>query len=362
MRVLRGVFPVVLILGGALASDAQTRYRFTDPIAVPAASAVSDSALFYPSGVVVDAAGVIWIADTVHHVIRVLDRDGTTRIVAGEAGVPGAADGPAREARFRYPQGMAADTSGNIYIADSGNGTIRVLTRAGRVETFAGAAGDLGTDNGDRLLRARFIVPIDVAWDITGTLYVSDHSSHTIRAISSDRNVTTIAGVAGTVGSGDGFRDRARFHAPAGIALDPAGNLWIADSGSHTIRMMTGDGFVTTIAGVPGSTGFADGALTEAKFSQPRGIALGADGSIFVSDTKNHTIRRILGDSVETVAGTAGIAGYANGAGEAVRFDNPIAIAVGADGTLWVADMMNHTIRSGNEDGFGNGRRRAVRR
>jgi sugar lactone lactonase YvrE len=362
MRVLRSVFLVGLVVGSALAAEAQTLYRFTDPVAVSAASAVADPSLFYPSGVAVDSAGVVWIADTVNHVIRVLDGDGTTRIVAGEAGVPGASDGPAREARFRYPQGLAADSSGNIYIADSGNGTIRVLTTAGRVETYAGAAGDLGTDNGDRLVRARFVVPIDVAWDITGTLYVSDHASHTIRAIASDGNVTTIAGVAGTVGSGDGFRDRARFHAPAGIALDPAGNLWIADSGSHAVRMMTGDGFVTTIAGVSVSAGDADGSLTEARFSQPRGIAIAADGTIFVSDTKNHTIRRISGEIVETVAGTAGIAGYANGAGEAVRFDNPIAIAVGPDGTLWVADMMNHTIRSGNEDGFGSGRRRAVRR
>lgn len=353
---------ISLVVGLLVAGTAQgqTVYRFDSVKGAVQASAEGNS-LFYPSGVAVDPNGSIWIADTANHVIRVLTPAGGFRVIAGVPGVDGSRDGDRTEATFSYPQGLAFDLAGNLYIADSGNGVIRRLRPDGIVETWAGSAEEQETRDGDRL-DARFVTPIDLAWDLTGELWVSDYSAHVIRRIGSDGVVSTVAGEPGTPGYEDGYADHARFHRPAGIDLDAQGRLWVVDEGNGLIRAITRDGFADTIAGTPGLHSHRDGELDEAGFDHPADIAIDDAGNAYVTDSWSHTIRMITGTDVTTIAGTPGQPGYRDGKGPAARFDHPVAIAIAPDGSIYVTDMLNNAVREGHEDDFRADRRRSIRR
>lgn len=317
--------------------------------------------LFYPSGIALDSAGTIYVSDTANHVIRRVEPDGRMTVVAGQPGVAGARDGKALSATFRYPHGLAADSFGNLYVADSGNGTIRLLRADGTVETFAGRPDEKGTSGGHRL-EATFVTPLGLALDLTGELWISDYSMHLIRRIDRDGEVVTVSGIAGEPGRQDGDRTRATFHNPAGLALDAAGRLWVADKTNGLVRMVTRDGFVTTEAGAGGRDVHLDGAVAVARFNRPADLAFTAEEALLVIDSWSHTIRKIEGGAVTTVAGAPGVPGMKDGAGAAARFDHPIALAVAPDGTIHVVDMMNHAVREGKEEEAGPGRRRTIRR
>lgn len=350
----------VLVLSVATLLDAQPVYRFDSGVRSGFSTSES-SPLFYPSGVAVELNGTVWVADTANHVIRRMGPDGGMEVVAGTIGVAGARDGSASRSTFRYPQGLVFDATGNLYVADSGNGVIRRLRTDGTVETWAGSPDERGTTNGNRF-EARFVTPLGLAWDITGDLWVSDYSAHTIRRIGSDGEVTTVSGLPGTPGLADGEGKRSRFDYPAGIDIDPQGRLWVADSGNGMIRVVSRDGFTDTIAGAEGAQEHRDGDLDNARFDHPSDLAIRADGTVFVTDSWSHTIRIITPEGVGTVAGSPGDAGFADGLGSAVRFNHPLALALSPDGLIFVADMSNHELRQGTEDQFGSGRRRAVGR
>jgi hypothetical protein len=306
-----------------------------------------------PSGVAVDSAGNVYVADTLNHTIRKVTPAGVVTTLAGQVGNPGSANGAGTAAQFYQPWGLAVDKVGNVYVGDSWNHTIRKVTPAGVVTTLAGLAGRPGSADGTNG-NARFSYPSQVAVDSGTNIYVAD-GEHTIRKVTPVGNnwvVTTLAGMAGSSGSADGTNSDARFNVPYGVALDSAGNLYVADTYNNTIRKMTGEGtnwVVATIAGLAGSFGSADGTNGDARFNVPTAMALDSADNLYVSDTLNNLIRKmtLTGTNwvVTTLAGTGGTYGSAEGTGLDARFRNPSGVAVDRANNVYVADQINQTIR-----------------
>ena len=300
-----------------------------------------------PSGVSVDSAGNVFVADTTNHTIRKVTSAGVVTTLAGLAGSSGSTDGTGSAARFNFPTSVAVDTAGNVFVADSSNHTIRKVTSAGVVTTLAGLAGSSGSTDGTGSA-ARFNFPYGVAVDTTGNVFVADTGNHTIRKVTSAGVVTTLAGLAGSSGSTDGTGSAARFNSPYGVAVDTTGNVFVADTdGNHTIRKVTSAGVVTTLAGLAGSSGSTDGTGSAARFNIPWGVSVDSAGNVFVADTGNNTIRKVTSAGVvTTLAGLAGSSGSTDGTGSAARFGSPKGVAVDTAGNVFVADSSNHTIRS----------------
>lgn len=297
-----------------------------------------------PDGVATDALGNVYVADTGNHTIRKITPTGVTTL-AGVAGMSGSADGKGASARFYYPHGLALDQRGNIYVADSWNHTIRKITPDGVVTTFAGGPGLSGSTDGWRH-EARFFMPFAVATDPAGNVYVADEQNSTIRRITPAGAVTTLAGRARNPGSRDGPGSAAQFHEPRAVAVDRHGNVFVADTNNHTIRKISSNGHVTTVAGSAGKPGRDDGIGTAATFHFPLGVAVDAEGNIVVGDSYNHAIRRITAKGVvTTLAGTIGRRGASDGSAKSARFQNPIGVATDRDGNIYVADYHNHAIR-----------------
>ncbi len=302
---------------------------------------------FYPSGLAVDGAGVVYVADNNNHTIRKISSAGDVTTLAGLAGNPGIADGNGGAARFDFPTAVAVDGAGNVFVTDLVFSTIRKITPAGDVTTYAGSPGGFGSADGNGGA-AQFYGPYGVAVDGAGYVYVADGGNHTIRKISPARDVTTLAGSAGNAGSTDGLNGLARFQNPQGLAVDGAGNLYVADTGNNTIRKITPAGDVTTLAGLAGNAGSADGPGNTARFDHPSGPAVDSAGNVYVADSHNHTIRKITpAGFVTTLAGAVGVIANVNGAAANARFAFPNGVAVDGAGNLYVVDNGNHSIRAG---------------
>ncbi|HEY1661736.1 MAG TPA: NHL repeat-containing protein [Verrucomicrobiae bacterium] len=314
---------------------------------------VGTNALFDAlTGIAVDNAGNLYVADTDNSTIREVSPAEAVRTLAGAAsGSIGSTDGTGSAARFKYPSSVAMDKSGNIYVADSQNDTVRQVTPAGSVFTLAGLAGNSGSLNGVAG-NARFYDPTGIATDPHGNIYVADTLNNTIRRITPAGVVSSIAGSAGNSGSFDGTNDSAWFYRPAGIAADTNGNLYVADTDNNTIRKITPVGtnwVVNTIAGLAGYFGSTDGTNTIARFNSPRGLTVDLLGNIFVADTFNNTIREItpVGTNwvVSTISGQAENSGNADGTGTNALFSEPFGIAVDDADNLYVGDSDNSEIR-----------------
>jgi hypothetical protein len=259
-------------------------------------------------------------------------------ILAGQPGAPGSADGPATDARFQSPGGIAVDTDGNVYVADTGNNTIRKIARGGAVSTLAGLAGKPGREDGNGSV-ARFMAPLGIAVDRAGNLYVAEFASDLIRKITPEGEVSTLAGSAGNPGSTDGTGDNAHFRNPWSVAVDSTGDVYVADKSNFAIRQITPTGRVSTFAGFPGIPGSADGPGSYARFSDPHGVAVDSAGNICVADTGNNTIRKINSfGMVITLAGKAGKPGDTDGIGNMARFSNVQSVAAGDGGNIYVLD------------------------
>ncbi|MEP7141202.1 MAG: NHL repeat-containing protein, partial [Caldimonas sp.] len=242
------------------------------------------------------------------------------------------------------PNDVTFDGAGNAYIADTSHHTIRKVTPAGVVTTLAGLSGSAGSADGTGSA-ARFDTPRGLVVDAAANVYVADTFNGTIRKITPAGVVTTLAGLAGFSGSADGTGSAARFSAPRGLALDAAGNLYVADV--TTIRKVTPGGVVTTLAGLAGNPGSADGTGAAARFNVAFDVALDSAGNVYVADAgSNATIRKITpAGVVTTLAGLAGSFGSVDGAGSAARFRDPRGIAVDAADNIFVSDRVDHTIR-----------------
>lgn len=307
-----------------------------------------------PYGIAVDSKGNVYVADT--GTIRKVSAEGMVTTVAGLAGSSGSAGGTGSTARFNLPHGVAVDSVGNVYVADDGNATIRKISPSGVVTTMAGKAGMAGfADGWGSATRFGSPGPGDpgprgVAVDLATNVYVADNNNHAIRMVSAAGWVTTLAGKGGIMGDGsaDGIGSAALFFEPAGVAVDGTQNVYVADTLNFTIRKIGPGGVVSTVAGKAGSSGSTDGTGSAARFNQPSSVAVDSNGNIFVADTLNNTIRKITLDRVvTTLAGRAGIKGSADGLGNAARFNYPWGVAVDSAGNVYVADNGNNTIRIG---------------
>ena len=286
--------------------------------------------------------GTLYVADASNRTIRKIS-GGSVSLFAGATGVFAFQDGTGSAARFWYPCALAVDPAGNVYVAD--DQLIRKISPAGVVSTFAGTFSVGGSTDGPRA-SALFQNPAGLALGPDGTLYVADTENHTIRKIAPDGTVSTIAGLAGSSGSADGTGSAARFQYPTGLALSPTGNLYVADTANHTIRQITPAGVVTTFAGSPGVVGSTDGVGSAAQFLDVDHLVIDAAGNIFVSDRQNATVRRITpGKVVTTIGGLAGIQGSSDGLGAAARYYRTSGLALEASGALYVADEYWTTIR-----------------
>ena len=298
-----------------------------------------------PTGVAVDGSGNAFVADSDNNTIRKITPAGVVTTLAGTAASRGRTDGTGADARFYSPAGVAVDGTGNVFVADSEYFTIRKITPAGVVTTLAGTARAIGSPDGTGPA-ARFNTPKGLAADEAGNVFVADSGNNKIRMITPAGVVTTLAGAAGTPGSADGTGSAARFNSPTGVAVDKDGNVFAADTGNNTIRKITPAGVVTTLAGTSGSLGSADGTGAAAHFNGPQGVAVDKAGDVYVADSGNHTIRKITpAGVVTTLAGTAGSDGSADGTGGAARFSHPTGVAVDGSDNIYVSDGFNYAIR-----------------
>ncbi|GAB2857123.1 NHL repeat-containing protein [Hymenobacter ruber] len=265
--------------------------------------------------------------------------------LAGAAGSRGSADGPGPAARFDYPMGIAVAANGTLYVADEENMTIRRLSPLGEATTLAGARATKGSADGPGPA-ARFYHPVGLAVAADGTLYVADGENHTLRKITPDGAVSTVAGTAGQKGSADGSGPAGRFNLPHGVAVDASGVLYVADTFNHTIRRITPAGQVTTLAGLAGHKGSNDGMGAAARFFHPAAVAVDAQGVLYVVDNGNGTVRKITPTGqVTTLAGDARRGGHTDGTGATARFRALTGVAVDARGNVYVVDHLNALIR-----------------
>jgi DNA-binding beta-propeller fold protein YncE len=308
----------------------------------------------------------------------------TVRTLAG-SGQKGHADGFGTSAQFNSPKGIAIDARGILYIADDGNRRIRRITPDGAVATFAGTGRFFDSAKDGHVSAAGFFSPESIDIDGRGVIYVADvgrvrfvrpdgmietfgHEFEVLRGLAvTPSGVIYVSGAAclfrvlasggfERIGEGppyaghkDGAPGKAQFNAPSGLAVGANGAVYVADTDNHRIRTVMPDGQVGTLAGKTnwlGHGGYADGPADEARFKSPRGVAVDAAGNVYVADTGNHRIRRIGRDGTVTTVAGSGERGSKDGPALVAEFDRPRDLAVGPDGTLYVVDEGNHCVRA----------------
>jgi sugar lactone lactonase YvrE len=310
-----------------------------------------DALFFNPSGVAADSSGNLFIADAGNNRVRKVTPSGVITAVAG-AGTQGFGGdgGPATAALLSTPSGVALDSSGNLFIADTGNARIRKVTPSGGITTVVGTGSAGSYTEGGPAASARLYAPVGVAVDAAGNLFIVDISGHWVLKVrAAAGTIHTLAGGIGAGYGGDGGQaTAARLLTPSGIAVDAAGNVFIADTGNARVRRVSVDGVITTMAGtgVVGNSGDG-GRAAEARLWSPSGVSLDGSGNLLITDKSNHNLRKVTpGGIITTVAGN-GTKGFSGDAGSplAAQLNQPSAIAADASGNLLVADTGNQRIR-----------------
>jgi uncharacterized protein (TIGR03437 family) len=326
----------------------------TSVIGTTGDNAAATAARFYfPSAVAVDRQGNAYVCDTQNHRVRKIAANGTVTAFAGSGALGSSGDGgPATAASMNEPLGIAVDATGNVYIADSQNNRIRIVTPDGKINTFAGNGEEQFSGDDGPAKDAALTYPTDVAVDATGNVYIADFGNNRVRRVTiADNKITTIAGN-GSVGfTSDGvLAKEALLNAPAGVAVDSAGNVYFTDYGNGRVRRVgAGNGLLTTIAGTAVSGYNGDGIpANTAQLNLPFHLAVDAANDLYIADQSNHRIRKVTTSTglITTVAGT-GIAGLSGdgGAPTSAQLAFPAAVALDAAGNLYIADASNHRIR-----------------
>ena len=313
------------------------------------------SQLSNPWGIAVDKTGTIYFADSDNNRVRLIDATGriTTKVGDGTAGFSG--DGaPSTAARVSAPAGLAADAAGNIYIADAGNNRIRKIDVAGVITTVAGTGVAGFSGDGGKATLAQLNDPLGVAVDAAGNLYIADETNSRIRRVDVSGVITTIAGTGVAGFSGDGAEaTKATINFPRAVAVDAGGNVYIADTRSLRVRRIGPDGVITTIAG-NGQRGFAGdgGPATQAFMKAPHGVGFDAAGNLLVVDYGNNEIRRVDAKGIITrIVGSTIQPSSGGGAATDAQLSNPRSVAVDAKGNLYISDYGNNCVWKVNSQG-----------
>jgi uncharacterized protein (TIGR03437 family) len=292
--------------------------------------------------------GSLHISDLSNQRVRRVGADGKISTVAGNGTSGYLGDGgPAVGASLTNPNGLAFDPAGNLYIADSGNNRARQVNPSEVIATFAGSyLPGLGGD-GDQATQTPLKTPQGVVADLAGNVYIADTGHNRVIRVDAAGNIQTVAGT-GTLGDAGGNTSWSELNAPGGVALDSAGNLYIADTYNHRIRVLTPGGAISTLAGT-GTGGFSGdgGAAAGAELNLPSAVAVDASGNIYIADTGNHRVRLVTTDGeIATVAGTGdGAYNGDNGAAVEIALSSPYGLALDGQGNVFVADTGNNRVR-----------------
>jgi len=320
-------------------------------------AAATAAQLNMPHSVALDASGNIYIADWQNQRVRKITKvDGKISTLAGTGAQGGAGDGGlASAAQLNYPQSLSLDSTGNLFVSDYSNYRVRkIAANNANITTVVGNGSPGWSGDGGAASAAQLGTYLHIAVDASGQIFISDSDNHRIRKVASNGTISTFAGTGTAGSSGDGGpASSAQLNAPAGIAFDASGNLYIVEQSGHRVRKVASDGSISTFAG-NGTFGFGgDGAAaTAANLAYPQGITTDASGNVYIADTINHRIRKVASDgTITTIAGngTQGFGGD-NGAAVAAQLNGPRAVRIDADDHLVIADTENHRVRkvSGN--------------
>jgi DNA-binding beta-propeller fold protein YncE len=288
-----------------------------------------------PSGIAIDSSGNFYIADYGNHRIRKINSTKYVTTIAGST--KGTVNGQGTTAQFSGPASVAVDANMNFYVTDYDSNRIRKINSTLYVSTIAGNTAGFANGQGTSALLS---LPDAIVVDATGNIFFGDGGNNRQRKINTTLYVSTIAG--GAPGFANGQGTSALFSGPCGTAIDSSGNLYISDNGNNRIRKINSTGFVTTIAG--NTQGTNNGQGTSASFNGPYGIAIDTSGNLYVADYNSHRIRKINSTGyVSTIAGNT--AGFADGQGTSALFNYPSGLAIDSSGNLYVADSSNNRVR-----------------
>ena len=299
-------------------------------------------------GTALGSTGTLYIADTANNVVRSVV-NGVISNVAGTGKAGYAGDGSAASsAQLNGPQGLAVDAAGNLYVADTGNHRVRKVATNGTISTVAGTGTAGSGGDGSAAGSAQLNVPLAVAVDAAGNLYIAEFGGNRVRKVAANGNIGTFAGNGITGFAGDGGQAAsARLFGPRGVAVDSAGNVYIADTANNRVRQVAPNGVITTVAGTgsPGVSG--DGGLaTNALVGNPVALATDSVGNVYIADGSARVRKLFPSGLITTIAG-AGTLGYSGDGGSATDalLNGPSALAVNAAGSVWVADSLNSAVR-----------------
>lgn len=302
-----------------------------------------------PWGIAVSPAGEVYVADLGAHAVHKLTAAGTLVTVAGTGSAGFSGDGgPATTARLSSPARVAFDAAGALYIADSGNNRIRRVSPSGTISTVAGTGSAGSGGDGGQATSAQLRTPFDVTVASDGTLYIADRGNNKVRKVTPTGVIATVAGTGSSGYNGDGIRaTSARLTSPFSVALGPDGTLYVADYDNERVRAVDPFGYISTVAGTGLATAAGDGGLaTDAGLHKPAHVVALPNGDLLISEVNNNRVRKVHDGLIETLAGT-GQFGYVGDGGPPIysTWQRPAAVAVDAQGTLWVVDRNNRRVR-----------------